>query len=361
MSFDLIGEIGVNHNGDISMAKELISFLAEAGANFAKLQVFDPTMLVSKSAGLARYQLRSGTSARSQFEMLNSLAISQDVILELDDYASKVGVKLLGTPFDTASLNFLEKELRHACVKISSGDLTFTRLIWEASKSSMHMFISTGMSTMQEIELAIMVSRFGRAQRYGKIPRELVPSTSNLEAFKNEIAGLSGGELGVTLLHCTSSYPAPLADLNISALREMDKFGTPLGYSDHSLGELGAVLAFASGARVFEKHVTISRKLPGPDHRASLEPKQFLKYKKALMDAEIAFGNGSKVPQPSESELRKLARRGLYASRDIRVGEVLTGVNTLELRPEKGLKASNYFDLLGRELGQNLDRGDAIE
>ena len=361
MSFDLIGEIGVNHNGNISQAKELVSFLAEAGVGFAKIQLFDPAFLVTSKARLANYQSQNGVSTDTQFEMLSALSLSRDEVFELDEYAAAIGIKLLATPFDTSSLGFLLNDLGHDSIKISSGDLTFVRLLWEAARSPAQLLVSTGMSTLEEVEEAVKVIRFGRAQRMNVIPADLIPTAVNLQVYQDQTESLAPEDVQLTLFHCTSSYPAPAEELNISALKELEKFDALLGYSDHSLTEVGAVMAYGFGARVFEKHITLDKQLPGPDHSASLEPNDFLHYKRALEEAEAAFGDGKKAPQASEIDMREIARRGIYAAEKIHVGEALSSQNTLELRPATGVSSSEYFESLGRTVSKQLQLGDAIE
>lgn len=361
MSFDLIGEIGVNHNGDVSLAKELVSFLADAGVGFAKIQVFDPQLLVTSMARLANYQSQNGVSTDNQFEMLSALSLTRDEVFELDEYATANGIALLATPFDTSSLRFLLEDIGHQWIKISSGDITFVRLLWEAARSSAQLLVSTGMSTLDEVEEAAKVIRFGRAQRRGVIPNDLIPTAVNLQRYRDQIVSLTREDVQLTLFHCTSSYPAPAEELNISALKELERFDALLGYSDHSLTEVGAVMAYGFGARVFEKHVTLDKELPGPDHNASLEPEEFLHYKRALEEAESVFGDGKKAPQASELDVREVARRGIYAAEEIHVGAVLTSQNTVELRPATSLSSSQYFNLLGRTVNQELQPGDEIE
>ena len=183
MSFSIIGEIGVNHNGQLSLAKELVSFLAEAGADFAKIQVFEPALLTSPGARLAEYQSRNGVLSATQLEMLDSLSLSQDSVLELNDYALRVGIKLLATPFDLVSLTFLTSELGHRHVKFASGDITFLRLLWKAARTESQIFLSTGMSTLEEIENALRVIQFGRRQARGEISDSRIPSRTQLTEF----------------------------------------------------------------------------------------------------------------------------------------------------------------------------------
>jgi sialic acid synthase SpsE len=360
MSFKLIGEIGVNHNGDVAIAKELITFLSNAGADFAKIQLFTPELLVKSNARLATYQRMNGVKTESQFEMLSNLTLTRQEVMELSEHASLEGIELIATPFDVESMTFLTSQLGHRYLKFSSGDLTFSRLLWEASRTAAHMFVSTGMSNMAEIDASVKVIRFGRAQRRGLIPAEEIPSSANLGRFEENLESVKIEELGLTLFHCTSSYPAPNDELNISALNEMSSFGCELGYSDHSLGDVGAVMALALGARVFEKHVTLDVGMSGPDHAASLSPGDFKRYKASLEEAFGALGDGKKVPQVCESDVIEVARRGLYASAPIRLGETFTKDNLLELRPRSGISSNLVFDVLGNEASQEFAAGDAI-
>lgn len=361
MNPKIIGEIGVNHNGSTSIAKKLISELADLGADFAKIQVFNPNLLVTRSAGLANYQLLNGVRDSSQFEMLNTLTLRFPEIVELQGHADQRGIALLTTVFDLESLDFVTEKLGHNYLKISSGDLTFHRLLWRASKSKAHLFVSTGMSTLKEVQSAVNVIRFGRAQRTGIIPMSSCPTSTNIEKYSSELAQLSNLDLSLTLLHCTSSYPAPAHELNISALESLKGFGCDIGYSDHSLSDIGAILATGFGARVFEKHITLDKSAEGPDHAASLTPNEFSNYVQAIREASEALGTGEKVPQPSELNVRQVARRGLYASQDIRAGSQLELDMLLELRPENGVSASKVFDYALQVAPRKFRAGEGID
>jgi N-acetylneuraminate synthase len=353
---EFIGEIGVNHNGDISLAKDLLSAISESGARTAKLQLFRPEALVTRQTRLANYQIQNGVSSSTQSEMLEALTLKPVEVLELNDFSQKLGLELLVTPFDIQSMEFVVEELGHKRIKFSSGDLTFHRLIFESAKKGVHLLISTGMSTMDEIQESLEIARAGFDVYSGKLPADYVPyRTSNREG------GTDVDSLPITLLHCTSTYPAPVSELNVTAINAMSKFGLGLGYSDHSLTSTGAILALAYGARIFEKHVTLSKALPGPDHAASLTPVEFKEYVSDLSDAFLALGSGIKVPQESELDVKAVARRGLYATRTIRAGEVISGEMVSALRPESIVNADKEFDLIGTTSKVDLNAGDPFE
>jgi N-acetylneuraminate synthase len=358
---EFIGEIGVNHNGDISIAKELINVIHESGAQVAKLQLFRPEALVKASSRLANYQIENGVTASSQSEMLESLLLSPDDVLELDSFSKKLGIELLVTPFDTESMRFLIKELKHSRIKFSSGDLTFHKLIFETAREGVELLVSTGMSTLKEIESALVVARAGFLVNNGNLPKNFIPSIENLETYNTQISATAFSQLPVSLLHCTSTYPAPLNQLNISALKAMSDFGVKLGYSDHSLSDVGATLALAYGARIFEKHVTLSKKMLGPDHLASLEPEEFARYVRDLESAKLALGTGEKAPQDSELDVKDVARRGLYAARPIPAGEIIGYDSLIALRPESKIGADQEFEVMGRKSNKNYEIGDSFE
>jgi len=357
---EFIGEIGVNHNGDLKLARELVHAIADSGASTVKLQLFRPEALVTKETRLAAYQIKNGVNSVSQSEMLAALTLKPTEVLELDRLAGDLGVELLVTPFDLQSMLFVVEEMGHTRVKFSSGDLTFHRLIFETAKKGVHLILSTGMSTMAEVEGALQVARAGIAVHKGIVATDFLPSTQNLTHNNLALSSLELSELPITLLHCTSTYPAPISELNISALEPLSRFGLGVGYSDHSSGSMGAILALAFGAKVFEKHVTISKDLSGPDHAASLTPDEFRVYIQEITQAKLALGSGEKTPQVSEMDVKEVARRGLYSTRTLRRGDKITSEMIAALRPESSILADREFDLVGQVLNQDLEAGDGF-
>lgn len=361
MSIEIIAEIGVNHNGDISIAKDLVEASKSAGADTVKFQMFEPSKLTSSFAKLAAYQVRNGIRAESQADMLELLKLSRDNYLELREFSEYLGLKFLVTPFDHDALEFLLTEMGSERVKISSGDLTNPPLLFEASSRGVVLLVSTGMAELQEVSKAVLIIRAGYAVHYGILSDTFFPSGRNLELASETLMALEGGQLPLTLMHCVSSYPAPSSDLNILSLNELKEFGTQVGYSDHGESGIGAVMSLALGATVFEKHITLSKKMRGPDHAASLTPVEFKDYVANLKEASVALGDGRKKAMPSELDARAVARRGIFASNTINAGEVFSMNNLKLLRPEGAIPSQNFFDLMNVVATKNYAKGDSIE
>lgn len=359
---EVIAEVGVNHNGQLSLASDLVHAAAEAGANTVKFQLFNPALLASAGAGLVDYQIRNGIQAANQRQMLDSLTLSPDQIGQLKSLATSLGLDFLVTPFDLQSLDFLVSELAETRIKIGSGDVTNLNLLFSASKSGVQVILSTGMSTLEEVKLACAVLAAGAAVAGEILPRDFVPTRKNLLTHDHEVKVFkrqSGSEF-LKLMHCTSTYPAPESELNISALQAMKPLGFGLGYSDHSKASLGSVMALAFGARVFEKHLTLTKEMEGPDHAASLDPGEFGDYRKALNSALLSLGDGLKVPMPSELDTRELARRGIFAACAIESGEAFTASNIVALRPSTATGAEEFFEVLTMESPRRFKAGEEI-
>lgn len=321
----LIAEGGVNHNGSPALAHDLVDMAADCGANAVKFQTYEPASLATKTASTAEYQRRE-TGASSQLEMLSSLCLPLESLSELHSHARDREIEFLSTPFDVSSLNHLI-ELGVKAIKISSGDISNYQLLRAAGAVGLPVILSTGASYFDEVAPAV-------------------------EAL--------GGPADLILLHCVTSYPAPVDQSNLRSLLTLsDAFLCPVGWSDHSIGIVSAVTAVGLGATVFEKHITTDSSLPGPDHRASAEPDAFAEYVTAIREAEAALGDGKKAPQPAEEANRRIARRGLYASADLPKGTVLDEAHFRYLRPEAGLPASTPLN--GRVLLADLSEGDALQ
>jgi len=350
----IIAEIGVNHNGDIAEAKDLVSSAARAGATHVKFQMFDPELLVSPQAPLAKYQIDNGVLGKSQFEMLEALSLNRDEILELDEFSSNLGLPIIATPFDLGSLSFLVSELKHSTIKIGSGDLTFVQLIFEAAKSGADLIISTGMSYLREVENAVEFALAGRAVFEGALQDDFSPTRANLK----DLPRVKKKNSWLTLLHCTSTYPAPSDQINITAISELGNFDANLGYSDHSLSSHASVMALALGAEVFEKHLTLKKDAEGPDHAASLDPEQFSQYVTDLRIAESSMGDGVKRPQTSEIDVRGVARRSLFAAQPMRAGSPTADL--IALRPASYVSAESYYEILKTLASTDYSVGDPI-
>ncbi|HKG45139.1 MAG TPA: N-acetylneuraminate synthase [Pyrinomonadaceae bacterium] len=326
----VIAEAGVNHNGDLSMARALIDVAVEAAADAVKFQTFQADRLVTPDAPKAEYQLRTTGNDESQFEMLRRLELSADAHRELQSYCRERGIIFLSTPFDEEAVDLLY-ELGVPAFKISSGDLTNSPLLEHAARKGKPIILSTGMSELSE----------------------LIEAVSVLD---------SGGCENPVLLHCVSNYPAEPAEVNLRAMQTMrSAFDVPVGYSDHTEGIDLALAAVALGACVIEKHFTLDRTLPGPDHRASLEPAELRELIRSIRRVETALGSGRKVPAASEVEIAKVARRSLVAARDIPLGSTLARDMVIMRRPGTGLSPAALNSLLGLQAIRHIAAGELLE
>ena len=325
----VIAEAGVNHNGDLKMARALIDVAVEAGADAVKFQTFRADRLVTTDAPKAEYQLQSTNDAESQFEMLRGLELSADAHRELQSLCNARGIIFLSTPFDEEAADLLD-ELGVPAFKISSGDLTNSPLLEHVARKGKPVILSTGMSELSE----------------------LIEAVSVLNA--------AGCESPV-LLHCVSNYPAVPSEINLRAMQTMrSAFDVPVGFSDHTKEIDIALAAVALGACVLEKHFTLDRTLPGPDHRASLEPAHLRALVRSIRRVESALGSGRKVPAPSEIETAKVARRSLVAARDIPAGATLERDMVIMRRPGTGLSPAMLETLLGRRAVREIAAGTLL-
>ncbi|CAI6084360.1 N-acetylneuraminate synthase [Cohnella sp. JJ-181] len=340
----IIAEAGVNHNGSLELAMDLIRAAADAGADAVKFQTFKADLLVTRTADRAAYQDRNTGDADTQYEMIRKLELSEADHLSLKAECAVRGIAFLSSPFDLASLRLLVEDVGVDRLKIPSGEITNAPLLLNAARSGLPIILSSGVCTMADIESALAWIAFGYRNEDG-IPTE----GAVMEAY----ASPEGQRLlreKVTLLHCTTEYPAPFDEVN---LRVMDTFATAfglsVGYSDHTQGIAIPIAAVARGATVIEKHFTLSRGLPGPDHQASLEPNELQAMVAAIRQVEQALGSAVKKPSRSESLNRNVIRKSLVAATDIRKGERFTVDNIGIKRPGGGLAPNRYWDLLGRK------------
>lgn len=353
----VIAEAGVNHNGSLSLAQELVEAAAEVGADAVKFQTFTPEKLVHQKADKADYQV-GHSKGGTQFEMLKHLELSQEDHHVLSGLAAELGIEFMSTPFDLESLAFLANVIGVKRIKISSGDLTNLPLLHAAGKTGLPLILSTGMANMDEVRLGVGAVTHGRATRTGN-----VEDPPGLEAFQKV---LSTEELpalldGVTLLQCTSEYPAPDHETNLLAMQVLaDTFLLPVGLSDHSLGGHLSIAAVALGAGVIEKHLTLDTQAAGPDHRASLRVEAFSELVSSIRSVERALGSGTKSPSQKELETAKLVRRGLYATRDLNVGDVVTESDIAILRPENGIAPSRYWEIVGSRVTNAIRHGEDL-
>jgi N-acetylneuraminate synthase len=325
----VIAEAGVNHNGDLKMARALIDVAVEAGADAVKFQTFRADRLVTTDAPKAEYQLQSTSDAESQFDMLRGLELSIDAHRQLQSLCNARGIIFLSTPFDEEAVDLLN-DLGVPAFKISSGDLTNSPLLEHVASKGKPVILSTGMSELSELIEAV--------------------SVLNAAGCENPV-----------LLHCVSNYPAAVGEVNLRAMQTMrSAFDVPVGFSDHTEGIDVALAAVALGACVIEKHFTLDRTLPGPDHRASLEPAELRELVRSIRRVESALGSGRKVPAESELETAKVARRSLVAARVIPAGATLDRDMVIMRRPGTGLSPATLETLLGRRAVREIAAGTLL-
>ena len=340
MNTYIIAEAGVNHNGNLEAAKELVKEAKKAGADAVKFQTFKAVNLVTKDAKKADYQYKNTSKKDTQFEMLNKLELSYDEQLELFYLCEEIGIDFLSTAFDSESLDFLTNKIGLKTLKISSGDLTNAPLLYEFGKSQKSLILSTGMSNIQEIQEALSILAFGLLKKVG-------PSEANFkEVFKSSEAQEILKEK-VSLLHCTTEYPAPLDEINLQAISVLkDKFDLNIGYSDHSDGILVSILAASHGAKLIEKHFTLDKNLEGPDHKSSLTPDELEEMVISIRNIEKIMGD--KIKEPTKSELKNIpiARKSIIAVKDIKEGQRFTDDNIAVKRPGTGISPIKFWDIL---------------
>lgn len=351
----VIAEAGVNHNGSPELAARLIETAAQAGADAVKFQAFTARHLVTAAAAKAPYQVHSTGEDGGQFAMLQALALDGTAFAALATHCRACGIEFLATPFDHPNLRLLVDDLHVTRLKLGSGDLTNAPLLHAAARTGKPLILSTGMATLGEVEHALAVVALGLL---GDTP----PTHAACRAALADPAAWDALRGRVTLLHCTTEYPAAPSKVNLRALDTLGAaFGLPVGLSDHTSGITAAVAAAARGAVVVEKHFTLDRALPGPDHRASLEPPELTALVRAVREVEQALGDGRKVPTPGESGNREPARRALVAAQPVRRGEPWSVTNLTAKRPARGLDPTWYWDLLGRPAGRDYAEDEAVD
>ena len=325
----IIAEAGVNHNGSIEIAKKLILSAKEAGADIVKFQTFNPNSLVSKHARMAEYQKENMGLEESQKDMLSDLTLSYSDFEKLAEYAQKVGIEFLSTPFDLDSIHFLDSLV--SFWKIPSGEVTDYPYLREIAMTGKNVVLSTGMCTIDEIRDATnLLYRYGTKQ--------------------------------ISILHCNTQYPTPYEDVNLNVMDTLRKeFNVPIGYSDHTKGIEVPIAAVAMGATIIEKHFTLDRNLKGPDHRASLEPDELRKMVCSIRNIEKALGSSDKMPTASESLNICVARRSIVAMKNIKKGEVFSEDNLTTKRPGTGINPMMWNDIIGRVANRDFEEDEIIE
>lgn len=352
----IIAEAGVNHNGREDLAFELIDAAHAAGADVVKFQTFKASKLVTAHAKQADYQASNTKRVESQLAMLSRLELSHGSHHKLQSYCQRLGIEFLSTAFDFTSLDFLVGELGLQRLKIPSGELTNAPLVLAHARSGCQLIVSTGMASIDEIESALGVIAFGLITDHTKLPS----NQAFIEAYHCK-EGQEALKKYVTLLHCTTEYPAPFDEINLRVTDTMAKtFGLEIGYSDHSAGISVPIAAVARGAVVIEKHFTLDKDMEGPDHKASLDPTELKHMVRSIRQIELALGSNEKTPTRSELKNKHIARKSLVAACDIAKGEEYNSDNIAIMRPGNGLSPYEYWQLLGKSALRDYLAGDLI-
>jgi N,N'-diacetyllegionaminate synthase len=328
----IIAEAGVNHNGSLDLASEMINEAKSFGADIIKFQSFKSNLIATPSAEKASYQKKNTGNSENQFQMLKGLELSFKEQKEIKKMCDHCEIQFLSTPFDEESAKFLSS-LGLKTIKIASGEITNLPLLEVVATKFDKIIMSTGMADLDEIDTAlkILLSK-----------------------------GVTKGR--ITLLHCTTEYPAPFKDLNLRAMKTIkETFDVDVGYSDHSLRKEASIAAVALGAKVIEKHFTLDRSLPGPDHKASLEPKEFQDLIKSIRNIELALGSSEKKPSKSELKNIPIARKSLYARCDIRKGEEFGMHNLIAKRPALGISPMRIKEIINMKAKRNFQKDDLIQ
>lgn len=328
----IIAEAGVNHNGDIEVAKRLIDVAAESGADLVKFQTLRADQLVTAKAAKAKYQLSTTDILESQHEMLSKLELSEGAHRELISHSKMRGISFFSTAFDISSIDLLTN-LDQTIFKIPSGEITNLPYLRHIGQLGKTLILSTGMSSMAEIESALNI-----LEKSGTLRSQ------------------------ITVLHCTTAYPAPMVDVNLRAMISIrNRFKVSVGYSDHTLGIEIPIAAVTLGASIIEKHFTLDRSMPGPDHKASLEPLELREMVQAIRNVELALGDGNKRIMTSEIENREIARKSIVTSQAVRVGEVFSEVNLTTKRPGTGISPMDWDKLLGQKAQRDYRIDELID
>lgn len=356
MSIYIVAEAGVNHNGSLDMALELVDCASDAGADAVKFQTFHAEKVISENAPKAEYQTQTTGIGQSQLDMVRPLELDAEAHYALKKRCIERKINFLSTPFDEDSVDFLAHSLGLRTLKIPSGEITNAPLLLRAARTGCSLIMSTGMSTLGEIEEALGVLAFGF------LNNEMLPSR---EAFRKSFFSNEGQNIlkqKVSLLHCTTEYPAPFNEVNLRVLETLRQaFGLPVGYSDHTEGIAVPIAAAALGAEIIEKHFTLNKGLPGPDHKASLEPDELSMMVHSIRRVEDALGNGKKIPTPSELKNQSIARKSLVAQHEIAQGVSFSEKNITAKRPGDGISPMLFWDFIGKKACRHFLKDEKIQ
>jgi N-acetylneuraminate synthase len=350
----VIAEAGVNHNGSLERALEMVDVAATSGADVVKFQTFNSDALATGSAPKADYQKVTTDSGESQLSMLKKLELDVDAHHALVDRCREKKITFLSTPFDMKSLDLLVNDINLQTLKIGSGELTNAPLLHAAASSGREIILSTGMATLDEVRHSLGVLA------HGYLGADDAGADGFLSAYASDV-GRATLKKQVTLLHCTSAYPTPDEDVNLNAIVTLkNEFGLSVGFSDHSVGGVLSVASVAFGATMIEKHFTLDRSLPGPDHTASLEPSELKELVDGVRRVSAALGDGRKEPRAIEKSTADVARKSLVARTSIGPGDPFTAENLTVKRPGTGLKPELYWSLLGTHAARAYAADDLI-
>tara|TARA_Y100000591_G_C21841765_1_gene706066 strand:- start:100 stop:1104 length:1005 start_codon:yes stop_codon:yes gene_type:complete len=323
----VIAEIGVNHNNNLNISKKIIDFCVKEKVNAVKFQTFEAETLALKSTPKVKYQFRSKNDSESHYEMLKKLELSKKDHRYLLSYCKKKGIDFISTPYDVESAKFLNS-LKIDAIKVASADLTDGFLHEYLAKINKKIIISTGMSNMQDIK-------------------------DTLKIYKKKINNIS-------LLHCVSNYPCTYSSLNMNCLDDLKKFKCTIGFSDHSDGYIASLIAISKGAKIIEKHITLDNKLPGPDHKASLDLKNFKIFLDKIRQTNIILGKKEKSIQREEKQMMKVSRKGLYFKLDLVAGKKIKKTDLIARRPFNGIKVSDYKNVIDKRLRKKVTKNQSV-
>jgi len=355
----VIAEAGVNHNGCIDLAYELVDAAVYSGADAIKFQTFKTGDVLTKSVEKAKYQKRLTDESESQYEMIKKLELNYDQFSDIKKYCDDKGIKFMSTAFDLDSVKFLSDNLSLDTLKIASGEITNGPLLLTIGRTDCNIILSTGMSTLSEIRDALAVIAYGFLDK---------TSMSDNITYEN-IYGAYGSELGrkflrnkVLLMHCTTEYPALYSEINLNAMLTMkNEFGLRVGYSDHSNDLLVPVVSASIGAEIIEKHLTLDKGMKGPDHAASIEPEMFRQLVNDVRNVRVILGSEDKKPVESEIKNKKIARKVLVASSKINEGDLFTDENMAVKRAGLGVSPMKFWDYVGKVSDKCYFPDDVIE
>lgn len=351
----IIAEVGVNHNGKLELAKKLVDVAYESGCDSVKFQVFNPVLLTTSQAKQAQYQIDNSQENTSQQKMLCALTLTENEFIELKQYCDAKPIGFLATPFDHQSLRFITEKLECEIIKIGSGDLTDGPLLLAAARQGCHIILSTGMSTLSEIEKALSLLAFGYINT-----KDNPTDDTLLKAFMS-VEGQSALQQHVSLLHCCSQYPTSPKDVNLLAMTTLHQaFHLPVGYSDHTLGTAISMAAVTLGASIIEKHITLDNTMSGPDHKASLMPAELKKLVSGIRDIEASLGHGLKFPVIGELTMREHARKSLVTKRALKKGETLKEDALTAKRPGTGISPMSYWHCLNKTVHEAYAEDELI-